>query len=102
LAFTYLHLPVPGVSCGGHPESPLRGERFSRWDRIVGQGNPAGYQAAEVPAVLYKRMYGVSKARIIQTIFSHLRFQFWVMVQRIRMIFGLKIEEIGENRNNGE
>lgn len=53
-----------------------------------------GYKAAEIPEVLYKRMYGVSKARIIQTILSHLKFQIWVLLQRIRMMFGLKPEGI--------
>lgn len=53
-----------------------------------------GYKAAEIPAVLYKRMYGVSKARIVQTIFSHLRFQIWVLLQRIRMLFGVNPEGI--------
>jgi hypothetical protein len=43
-----------------------------------------GYRAAEFPATLHKRMYGVSKARIAQTIFSHLKFQGWVLRQRLR------------------
>lgn len=53
-----------------------------------------GYRAAEFPAALYKRMYGVSKAKIAQTIFSHLRFQGWVLLQRLRLMFGLKPEQI--------
>jgi dolichol-phosphate mannosyltransferase len=53
-----------------------------------------GYRAAEFPAVLYKRMYGVSKARIAQTIFSHLKFQGWVFLQRLRRMLGLKPEWI--------
>jgi len=53
-----------------------------------------GYRVAEFPSVLYKRMYGASKARIVQTIFSHLRFQGWVLLQRLRLMFGLKPEWI--------
>jgi dolichol-phosphate mannosyltransferase len=53
-----------------------------------------GYKAAEIPAVLHRRMYGVSKAKIAQTIMSHLRFQGWVLIQRLRMMFGLKSERI--------
>jgi dolichol-phosphate mannosyltransferase len=49
-----------------------------------------GYRAAEFPAVLQKRMYGISKARIAQTIFSHLRFQSWVLLQRLRLMLGLR------------
>lgn len=52
----------------------------------------AGYHAAEFPAVLYRRMYGVSKARIAQTILSHLKFQGWVLLQRLRGLLGLKFE----------
>jgi dolichol-phosphate mannosyltransferase len=53
-----------------------------------------GYRVAEFPAALHKRMYGVSKARIAQTIFSHLRFQGWVLLQRLRLMVGLKLEPI--------
>ncbi len=53
-----------------------------------------GYQAAEFPAVLYKRRYGISKARIAQTIYSHLRFQRWVLLRRVRQLLGLMPERM--------
>ncbi len=53
-----------------------------------------GYRVAEFPAVLTRRMYGVSKARIAQTISSHLLFQGWVFAQRIRLLFGKKPERL--------
>ncbi len=53
-----------------------------------------GYHAAEFPAALYRRMYGVSKARIAQTIISHLKFQRWVLRQRLRLSLGLKLEQM--------
>jgi dolichol-phosphate mannosyltransferase len=49
-----------------------------------------GYKATEFPAELYKRMFGVSKAKIARTIISHLRFQFWVLLQRLKSLFGVK------------
>jgi len=49
-----------------------------------------GYRVAEFPAVLYKREYGVSKARIAQTIFSHLNFQWRVLHHRLQSMFGIK------------
>jgi dolichol-phosphate mannosyltransferase len=49
-----------------------------------------GYRVVEFPAVLYKRTYGVSKARIIQTILSHLRFQGWVVLHRLQSAFRLR------------
>lgn len=48
-----------------------------------------GYVVAEFPAVLNKRMYGVSKAKIAETIFSHLSFQGQVILYRIQLLFGL-------------
>jgi len=53
-----------------------------------------GYNAEEIPAALHRRMYGVSKARIAQTILSHLRFQAWILLQRIFLKLGLKPERI--------
>lgn len=49
-----------------------------------------GYKVAEFPAVLYKRMYGVSKARIMQTIMSHLSFQAWAFMYRVQLMAGIK------------
>jgi dolichol-phosphate mannosyltransferase len=49
-----------------------------------------GYRVVEFPAVLHKRMYGVSKAKIAQTIFSHLRYQGWVLLYRVLLMIGLK------------
>lgn len=53
-----------------------------------------GYRVAEFPTVLHRRMYGVSKARIMQTILSHLKFQGWVALYRVRSIFGFRRHEI--------
>jgi dolichol-phosphate mannosyltransferase len=52
-----------------------------------------GFRAAEFPAVLHKRMYGVSKARIASTVRSHLKFMGWVLLQRLRLTFGPQIHE---------
>jgi dolichol-phosphate mannosyltransferase len=53
-----------------------------------------GYHVAEFPAVLHKRMYGVSKAKIAQTIVSHLNFQGWILLNRIQSIFGFKSKPV--------
>jgi dolichol-phosphate mannosyltransferase len=52
-----------------------------------------GFCAADFPSVLHKRMYGVSKARIAQTIRSHLKFMGWVLWQRLRLVFGSRVNE---------
>ena len=49
-----------------------------------------GYRVAEFPAVLHKRTYGVSKAKIAQTIFSHLSFQGRVLLHRMQLMFGVR------------
>lgn len=54
----------------------------------------AGYRVDEFPAVLHKRVYGVSKARIIQTILAHVRFQGWVALHRVWSIFSFKSKQI--------
>jgi dolichol-phosphate mannosyltransferase len=53
-----------------------------------------GYRVVEFPAVLHRRIYGVSKAKITQTILSHLRFQGWVLLYRMKSIIGLKAKQI--------
>ena len=52
-----------------------------------------GFRAVDFPSVLYKRMYGVSKARIAATVRSHLRFMGWVLLQRLRMVFWPQITD---------
>jgi dolichol-phosphate mannosyltransferase len=52
-----------------------------------------GYHVAEFPAVLHKRMFGVSKAKIAQTIISHLTFQGWILLNRIHSIAGFKSKQ---------
>jgi dolichol-phosphate mannosyltransferase len=45
----------------------------------------AGYQVAEYPAMLYSRQHGVSKAKLARTIRAHLRFQWKVLLHRLRI-----------------
>jgi dolichol-phosphate mannosyltransferase len=45
----------------------------------------AGYGVAEYPAVLYRRVYGVSKAKLMRTILAHLGFQGSVLLHRLRL-----------------
>ncbi len=44
-----------------------------------------GYQVAEFPAALHPRMYGVSKARLLKTIGSHLNFQARLVLHRLHI-----------------
>jgi dolichol-phosphate mannosyltransferase len=53
-----------------------------------------GYHVTELPTVLYKRIYGVSKAKIMKTILSHLRFQGGVVLYRLQLVFGFRPKQI--------
>jgi dolichol-phosphate mannosyltransferase len=52
-----------------------------------------GYQVAEHPAVLYRREYGESKAKIMQTVLAHLRFQARVLGCRLGLISFREVPE---------
>lgn len=54
----------------------------------------SGYRVAEFPAVLHRRTYGVSKAKIAQTIRSHLRFQGRIFVYRTQQFVRRKPNEV--------
>lgn len=44
-----------------------------------------GYRVAEYPAALHRRAFGVSKARLLRTILSHLRFQIAILFHRLHI-----------------
>ncbi len=56
---------------------------FLAGTELMVKGMLAGYRVSEFPAVLYRRAYGVSKARLIQTIRAHLGFQWKVLLHRL-------------------
>jgi dolichol-phosphate mannosyltransferase len=67
-------------------DTPFNSDGFLAGTEILVKAILKGYHVAEFPAVLHKRIYGVSKAKIAQTIFSHLSFQWWVLIYRLRSI----------------
>jgi len=52
-----------------------------------------GYRVEEFPAALHRREFGVSKARIAQTILSHLKFQARILWFRSKILFGFGVEQ---------
>ncbi|MDL1909419.1 glycosyltransferase family 2 protein [Chloroflexi bacterium CFX6] len=44
-----------------------------------------GYQVDEFPAALHRRMFGVSKAKLMRTIISHLNFQARLVLHRLHL-----------------
>jgi dolichol-phosphate mannosyltransferase len=74
--------------------TPFKSDGFLAGTELLVNAMLKGYRAAEFPAVLHARMYGVSKAKIVQTILAHLRFQFRIMVDRMQLIIGLKSGQV--------
>ena len=44
-----------------------------------------GYKVDEYPAALHRRVFGVSKAKLVRTIISHLKFQFGLLLHRLKL-----------------
>jgi len=44
-----------------------------------------GYRVEEYPAALHRRVFGVSKAKLLRTIISHLGFQIRLLLHRLRL-----------------
>lgn len=50
---------------------------------LLVKGRLKGYRVVEFPAVLYRRMFGVSKVKLIRTVLDHLRFQWQIFLYRL-------------------
>ena len=68
----------------------FRSDDFLAGTEILVNAMLEGYHVAEFPAVLHKRMYGASKAKILRTIVSHLKFQGFVLFYRMQLMVGLQ------------
>lgn len=56
---------------------------FLAGTELMVKGMLMGYRVAEYPAVLYRRAYGESKAKIKRTVLAHLEFQARVLGHRL-------------------
>lgn len=64
---------------------PFESNGFLAGTELLVNAMLMGYRVAEYPAVLHSRMHGVSKAKITRTILAHLRYQFDVVLRRLRL-----------------
>jgi len=64
---------------------PFQSDGFLAGTEILVNSMLMGYHVAEYPAVLYSRVAGVSKAKIMRTIRAHLRFQWHLVLYRLRL-----------------
>jgi len=53
---------------------------------LLVKGMLMGYRVAEYPAVLHRRVFGVSKAKLLRTILAHLGFQGSVLLHRLGLV----------------
>jgi dolichol-phosphate mannosyltransferase len=62
---------------------PFSSDGFLAGTELLVNALFAGYRAAEYPAVLHARVFGVSKARLVRTVLAHLRYQALVLSARL-------------------
>jgi len=70
-------------------EIPFAANDFLGGTELMVKAMLKGYQVDEFPAALHQRMFGVSKAKLLRTIKSHLNFQARLILHRfhIRSMF---------------
>jgi len=64
---------------------PFAADDFLGGTELMVKAMLKGYQVDEFPAILHQRMFGVSKAKLIRTIKSHLFFQVRLLLHRFHV-----------------
>jgi dolichol-phosphate mannosyltransferase len=64
---------------------PFAADDFLGGTELMVKAMLKGYQVDEFPAALHPRMFGVSKAKLLKTIVSHLEFQSRLVLHRLHI-----------------
>ena len=64
---------------------PFAADDFLGGTELMVKAMLKDYQVAEYPAALHRRMFGVSKAKLVKTIKSHLKFQTRLVLHRLHI-----------------
>jgi len=64
---------------------PFAADDFLGGTELMVKAMLKGYQVDEFPAALHRRMFGVSKAKLMKTIMSHLNFQTRLVLHRLHL-----------------
>ena len=64
----------------------IQSDGFLAGTELLVKATLSGARTAELPAVLYVRKYGVSKAKIARTIWAHLAFQWRICLHRLGLV----------------
>lgn len=75
---------------------PFESDGFLAGTELLVNGLLMGYRAVEYPAVLYSRVWGTSKAKLMRTILAHLHFQSHVLLRRLGLLRQLESRELQE------
>jgi dolichol-phosphate mannosyltransferase len=77
---------------------PFESDGFLAGTEILVNGMLMGYRVAEHPAVLYRRVYGTSKAKLMRTTLAHLRFQLRVLLHRLNVKSILGVHKVARGQ----
>jgi dolichol-phosphate mannosyltransferase len=64
---------------------PFAADNFLGGTELMVKAMLKGFQVAEFPAALHRRTFGISKARLLNTIASHLGFQARIVLHRLQI-----------------
>jgi dolichol-phosphate mannosyltransferase len=64
---------------------PFAADDFLGGTELLVKAMLKGYEVDEFPAALHRRMFGVSKAKLLKTIWSHLKFQTRLLLHRFHV-----------------
>ena len=67
-------------------EIQFQSNGFLAGTELMVLGMLKGYKVTEFPAVLHRRVFGTSKAKLASTVLAHLRFQGWVLLYRLHLV----------------
>lgn len=65
---------------------PFTSDGFLAGTEILVNSLLMGHHAAEYPAILYARVAGVSKAKLMRTVLAHLRFQWRLFLHQVHLV----------------
>jgi dolichol-phosphate mannosyltransferase len=66
--------------------APFESNGYLAGTELLVNGMLMGYRVAEYPAVLHARIFGASKAKLVRTIFAHLKFQGRILLHRLHLM----------------
>ncbi len=73
---------------------PFESDGYLASTELLVNGMLMGYRVAEYPAILHKRVFGTSKAKLVRTVLDHLNFQARLLLRRLNPKPLVKLHEV--------